>query len=156
MKTIALIFISQIVFATIPENNGAKTAGDLAERILIAFQHESVEDFKRLSPSIDELTKLMDTQRELYGPWLSDAKADLADHYNNQFIHMVNNNFYKVIEEGKGAGIVWRDVKISHVEYGEATTDIVFKYKNEEFRLQVGKMLFINGEWKATQSIRLI
>ncbi len=151
-----LMLLSQLSFGHVSNSGGAKTTSELADNLLVALQHESTNEFLNLFPSLSEFVHLFDLHAELYGPFLEDAKNDFRNQYNSKIVHQVKRNFDTVLQEGKNAGVVWSQVKISHLEYGAGTIDIVFKHNQEEFRLQVEKIQFINGAWKTTRFIKLI
>ncbi len=140
-------------------------AGDAAaERMAIsvvhALQHNSLEEYTNLYPSLVSFYEIMEKNAGYYGKNLDEAKRDFELQYHRDVIPALNQSFNSIITNGKTAGIDWKTIKLVGIELGEETSNssatITFTSNNKEYCLKFHKALFIDGEWKVSQYVELI
>lgn len=139
---------------------GDVAAGRMAVSIVHALQHNSLEEYTTLYPSLISFYEIMEKNAGYYGNNLEEAKKDFELQYHRQVIPALNQSFNAIITKGKTAGIDWKTIKLAGIELGAETSNssatIIFTSNNKEYRLKFQKALFIDGEWKVTQYAELI
>ena len=160
MKTTILVYAFTLCLASlnalIPPP--ISTSYELAEAVVAAHQHESVDDYEKLIPTSKELGQLVEDNQDFYGTHLMEAKAELQLNYTANTIPEMKRTFELVIEQGKKKGIDWSKVQLESVKFGATENDIhiVLNYSGNHFQLRLEKVLRIKGEWRATQFITLV
>ena len=174
MKTPVLVSTFLIMTMTLTSfTNDVKEAQDarsasaeeqFALRVVTSFQLGSPSEYAALFPSLETFQKLMEDHAELYGDNLKAAKNDFAKQYNDRIIPAVYESFEDVIRAGKARNIDWNGVEFIRIELSEkpagtiATVpfNIVFSSRGKYFRLQIERAMFLDGEWKTSQFVRLV
>lgn len=160
MKTIVIILSAFIMtlssFNTIPRiGSGDAAAERMAQVVVAALQHNSVEEYAALYPSLAAFHEMMEKNSGFYGDNLIEAKKDFELQYNGEILPALNQSFNAIIVKGKKAGIDWSKIKFVNIEFSEeannSSATITFTSNGKEHQLKFNKALFINGEWKVTQ-----
>ena len=165
MKT-TIIFLSILVmtlssFKNIQNNEPGDAAAErMALSIVTALQHNSLEEYAALYPSLTSFYDIMEKNAGYYGTNLDEAKRDFELQYHRQVIPALNQSFNTIIMKGKKAGIDWTTIKLVDIDVEEEATNtsatITFTSNNKKYHLKFHKALFIDGEWKVTQYAELI
>ena len=156
----SIIVLSTLVmtlssFKTIGNTEPGDAAAErMALSIVHALQHNSLEEYTSLYPSLISFYEIMEKNAAYYGKNLDEAKRDFEIQYHRQVIPALNQSFHAIITKGKTAGIDWKSIKLVSIALGEETSNssatITFTSNNKEYRLKFHKALFIDGEWKVT------
>jgi hypothetical protein len=115
-----------------------------------------------LFPSLEEFLEIMDRNSAFYGPYLKEAKEEFEVHYTKEVLPELNQSFKSVIAQGIKSGIDWSTIKLVAVEFSEehkgsaSHAVIAISSNGKEYKLEFEKALFINGEWKVSQSLKFI
>lgn len=152
-------------FKTISTEERFVTSDVAAERmantVVTAFQHRSLEEYSSLFPSISSFYELMEKYPEFYGSNLEAAKKDFEMHYTREILPAMNQSFKAIIAQGIKSGIDWSTITLLNVNFSHhagdpSTTAIIsFASKGKEYQLQFDRTLFMNGEWKVSQFVTL-
>lgn len=152
-----MLVLASIVKAS-ATTNGPVTAEQFGWRVLISFRHTSVEEYRRLFPSIEELHNVMQQNEHFYGVFVGMAKEDLKAVYDTKVIPELEKAFAQIIDEGHSKGIDWSRVifleaseKNSQGNDGTGSVVIHFTCDSKPYQLVVDKAFQIDGEWRATQ-----
>lgn len=128
--------------------------------VVDALQQESAESFVSLLPSVEEFYKTMDSHSLEYGPYLNEAKTEFGIQYTSTIVPLVYSTFNELLRTGRDRGITWNEISLSRVSVDEFNkTKPVTLYVNasgKEFKIIIDKPLWINGELKISQFIRLV
>lgn len=139
---------------------GDAAAERMAQSVLAALQHNSIEEYTALYPSLVAFHDIMEKNSAYYGKNLQEAKKDFALQYYQQVVPSLNQSFNAMIAKGKSAGIDWNDIMLTGVALEDsapnASATISFISNNKAYQIRFEKALFINGEWKVTQFADLI
>lgn len=139
-------------------------AETLASAIVDALQNTSVQAYRALLPAVEEFHQVMEENAMTYNGHIAEAKTEFEIDYINKVFPELNRSFTSVISEGKRAGIQWSKISLVAVEAGEdrqasfsaVPMTIVLSSNGKEFRVQLEKVLILNGKWKVSQYIKLI
>ncbi len=141
----------------------ADAAGErMAQTVVTAFQHRSLQEYSTLFPTVATFHAIMEKNSELYGGNLKEAKEDFEMQYTREVLPAMNQSFKSIIAQGMKAGIDWSTIKLVDVTFnqhhGDQTTSavITFASNGKEYQLEFEKTMFLNGEWKVTQYLKLI
>jgi hypothetical protein len=148
-------------FKTIKTSEAGDAAAErMALNIVHALQHNSLEEYTTLYPSLISFYDMMEKNAVYYGNNLDEAKRDFELQYHRQVIPALNHSFNAIITKGKTTGIDWKTIKLVGIELGEQTSNstatITFTSNNKEYRLKFHKALFLDGEWKVSQYVELV
>lgn len=158
---LSILVMTLSSFKTIKTNEAGDAAAErMALSIVHALQHNSLEEYSTLYPSLISFYKIMENNAGYYGKNLDEAKRDFELQYHRQVIPALNKSFNDIITKGKTAGIDWSTIKLVNIALEEETSKpsatITFTSNNKEYRLKFQKALFMDGEWKVTQYADLI
>ena len=139
---------------------GDAAADRMAQSIVHALQHNSLEEYTTLYPSLTSFYKIMEKNSGYYGNNVGEAKRDFELQYHRQVIPALNQSFHAIITKGKIVGIDWKTIKLIGIQLEEESSNsyatIIFTSNNKEYYLKFHKTLFIDGEWKVTQYVELV
>jgi hypothetical protein len=150
--------------APVQETRKASAEEQFALRVINAFQMNSPSDYAALFPSLEDFHALMDKNAVLYGANLNAAKEDFAKQYHSRAVPAVYEAFEDVTHQGKTAKINWNAVEFIRIELAEKPANsvstvpfnIVFTSGGKQHRIQIERAMFVNGEWKTSQFVRLV
>ncbi|MEJ0054180.1 MAG: hypothetical protein WDN75_00110 [Bacteroidota bacterium] len=146
------------VFAADKEN----AREQMVMRVVNALKQSSAFSYTELIPSISELHNLMKENSELYGPYLQEAGREMSNEYAHKFLPAVEEAFESVIEEGKRKGIDWSNIRFVNFEYAASENEIpsdltvVFLSNGKQYKVQIAKAFFVNGQFRVNQFIRFV
>lgn len=167
-QSIILLSILSIVIVSFksipPELRSTKTdasTGRMAQQVVAALQHRSLEEYALLFPTLAEVYKLMKINSDFYNGNLEAAKEDFKMHYVHEALPALNQSFKSLLAQGMNAGIDWENIKLVRAEINEehpsaAEAVIVIRSHGKEYRLLFEKTMMIDGERKISQYLRLI
>lgn len=160
MKTLATIFIvilNMPSFTTLSTDPKAE-AVKLAQELTFALQHESPEEYLALFPSLEEFYSVMEKNGNEYGPFLKEAQEAFGIEYTSLLVPVVYESFDRLLKEGKDRGINWSTVQVStrlsSNKAGALTFDL--KSNGRTYQLILEKPLWINGQLKVSQFVKLV
>lgn len=145
-------------FKTIqPEDRRDAAPERMAQSVVAAFQHRSLEEYTALFPSVNALLDIMDKNSSFYGGNLEEAKEEFESQYTREILPALNQSFKSILAQGRKAGIDWSTIKLVRVELGSShePSTITFSSDEKEYHLHFETPLFINGEWKVSQHVIL-
>jgi hypothetical protein len=157
-----LVFIMTLSsFKTIQHRAFGDAAGErMAQSVVTALQHNSVEEYATLYPSLSSFYEMMEKNSVFYGENLQEAKRDFELQYYREVVPSLNHSFNTIVAKGRKEGIDWNKIKLVHIEFANDATHssatITFTSNGKEYHLKFDNALFINGEWKVTQYADLI
>jgi hypothetical protein len=159
-----IILMALATVTTINSNaEDFKSASHLmATSVVSALQKSSSFEYSELIPSITELHSLMNENSDLYGPYLQEAGREMSRDYAHKFLPDVESAFESVLEEGKRKGIDWSKIQLVNYEYvaseNETPSDltVVISSNGKQFKIQVAKAFFVNGQFRANQFIKFV
>ncbi len=152
-------------FNTIRPADNIRNADAASERmansVVSAFQHRSLQEYATLFPSVAAFHAIMEKNSAFYGDNLENAKEDFEMHYTTEVLPALNQSFKSVIAQGMKAGIDWSTIKMVRVDFdslNQQTTPatITFSSNGKEYHLTFEKTLYLNGEWKVSQYLKLL
>jgi hypothetical protein len=163
-KSIILLSFIAMTFASFksvhPLDKADATAERMAHNVVTAFQHGSLEEYALLYPSVSYFHEIMEQNANFYGSNLEEAKKDFEVQYFRKLVPALNESFKSILAQGKKAGIEWQTIKLEGVEVEQEGPDrlcfVTFSSNGNQFRLAFEKTIFLNGEWKVTQYLKLI
>ena len=140
------------------------TSEQMAEHIVSALQHSSAKEYSTMFPSLEDFNDMMKESSEIYGTYLADAQREFANNYEHKLIPTVEHAFELLIEEGRSKGIEWNNIRYIGTEQREqpqhkfspVPVTIVFSSNGVEHKIYIERALVINGQWKASQFIKLV
>ncbi len=138
--------------------NSDAAAERMAQSVVNALKHRSVEEYTALFPQVTSFLDLMDKNGNFYGTNLEEAKEEFELQYTREVLPALNQSFNSILAQGSKAGIDWTTIKLIRVELGSKNepTTITFSSQEKEYHLQFKSPLFINGEWKVSQHVTLV
>lgn len=148
-------------FKTIKDSEfGDAAAERMALSVVTALQHNSVEEYSVLYPSLSSFYEIMEKNSVFYGENLLEAKKDFELQYYREVVPSLNHSFNTIAAKGRKEGIDWNKIKLVKIKFLDDATQssatITFASNGKEYQLKFNKALFINGEWKVTQYADLI
>ena len=163
-KSIILLSVLAMTFASFRSTPRLHKTDAAAERMVLnvvsAFRNSSLEEYASLYPSVSSFHEVMEKNSEFYGTNLEDAKRDFEEQYFRKLVPALNRSFKSVLDQGKKSGIDWLTIKLEKVSLQQSGTNsqciLTFSSNGEQFQLAFEKTLFIKGEWKVTQYLKLI
>ena len=163
---LTVITMTLVSFTTDPTRKPvhAKASLELATQLTNALQSGSVDAYLLLIPSLADFNKVMEEHSALYGNNLIAAKQAFGRDYSAAFIPAVRNSFEGLIEEGKRRGIDWKKVSLVSWETNDpieqvlspAVFVIAIESQNKIHRIEIEKAFYWQGQWKASQFIKLV
>jgi hypothetical protein len=166
MKTLmtSLLTISLTMSSFTYHTADSKTSNSAVEKfthpIVDALQQESVDSFVNLLPSIEEFHKTMNKHSLEYGSFLEEAKTDFGIQYTSTVVPAVHSTFNEVLQAGRERGIIWSEISLLRADVDELNktkpVTLLLTAKGKEFKIIIDKPLWINGELKISQFIRLV
>lgn len=142
-------------------SNTDVAAERMANTVVTAFQHRSLQAYSSLFPSISSFYDMMEKYPAFYGDNLEAAKKDFEMHYTRKILPAMNQSFKSIVAQGNKAGIDWSTIKLVNVDFSprhgdpSTTAIITFASNGKEYHLQFEKALLMNGEWKVSQYVTL-
>lgn len=142
----------------------AKASQEMATQLIKALQSGSVDAYVQLVPSLADFKKVMEENSALYGNNLIAAQQAFEHDYTATLLPAVRNSFEEVMAEGKRRGIDWKQVSlvswetIDPIEQGlsPAAFVIAIEAQNKIYRIEIEKAFYWQGQWKASQFIKLV
>ena len=163
MKTITTLLTLIAVFMTMTSFKSEKVLVPAtirtAQKIVTALQQSSVEEYQKLTPSIDELFAVMNKNAALYGANLNEAKDELTSSYNTQVIPAIRReSFSRILTEGE-RGIDWTLTKFVSVEQNKKDQNsfiLIINSAGFDYRLQIENVMVVDGELRVSQFIKFV
>ena len=163
MKTITTLLTLIAVFMTMTSFKSEKVLVPAtirtAQKIVTALQQSSVEEYQKLTPSIDELFAVMNKNAALYGANLNEAKDELTSSYNTQVIPAIRESFNRILTEGEQRGIDWTLTKFVAVEQNKKDQNsfiLIINSAGFDHRLQIENVMVVEGELRVSQFIKFV
>jgi hypothetical protein len=158
---LSVLFMALISFKAIQHRGfGDAAAERMAQSVVTALQHNSVEEYATLYPALSSFYEMMEENSVFYGENLQEAKRDFEVQYYREVVPSLNHSFNTILAKGRKEGIDWNKIKLVHTEFANEATHssatITFASNGKEYHLKFDKALFLNGEWKVTQYADLI
>jgi hypothetical protein len=138
--------------------NSDAAAERMAQSVVNAFKHRSLEEYTALFPQVTSFLDLMDRNANFYGTNLEEAKKEFEIQYTREVLPALKQSFHAILAEGRKAGIDWTTIQLIRVDLGSKNepTIITFSSQEREYHLQFKSPLLINGEWKVSQHVALV
>lgn len=160
IMTVAATFsLALTAFApvSIHEKEKEFASQQFATVVVDALKKESAETYLALFPAVTEFQKMMENNRSEYGPFLKEAQDEFAIQYTQSLVPAVQESFTALIREGKKRNIDWENVQIDRVEGSyDSQLSIRITSGNEKFKIEFEKVLYISGQLRVTQFVKLI
>jgi hypothetical protein len=145
------------------EARRASAEEQFALRVVTAFQLNAAADYAALFPKLETFQSLMKLSQGVYGPNLQAAQEDFAKQYRDRIVPAVYESFGDVIRKGIEKKINWDAIEFIRIELSEKPSqlvatvpfNIVFSSGNHEYRIQIERAMFVDGEWKTSQFVKL-
>lgn len=161
-----LITMTLVSFTTNPSRKpvNANASQELATQLIKALQSGSADAYLLLIPSLADFKKVMEENSAFYGNNLIAAQQAFARDYSATLIPAVRNSFEGLIAEGKRRGINWKQVSLVSWETNNAIEQglspaifvIAIEAQNKIYRIEIEKAFYWQGQWKASQFIKLV
>ncbi|HEX5169893.1 MAG TPA: hypothetical protein VFW11_12030 [Cyclobacteriaceae bacterium] len=165
MKTTIVVLALTAVTTVALSNRFARgnSSEQVARKVVIALKKSSPEAYTALFPTLEEFHQIMDENSVVYGETLNAAKEEFANHYENEILPALKEEFARILSEGKEKGIDWSAISYERIEYSKPQGNkltrpltIVFSSKGKEHHLQIDNAFILHEEWRVGQSIRLM
>lgn len=163
---LTLITMTLVSFTTNPSRKAvnANASQELATQLIKALKSGSVDSYLLLIPSLADFRRVMEENSALYGNNLNAAQQAFAHDYSATFIPAVRNSFEGLLLEGKRRGIDWKQVSLVSWETNDANEQglrpavfvIAIEAQNKIYRIEIEKTFYLQGQWKASQFIKLV
>ena len=164
MKTSIIVTIALIMIATTSfqlYRTEAEPKEKVGLQVITALQHASVHEYSALFPSMADFHALMTKNAELYGKNLSEAAREFEKEYDLELYPAFEESFERILLEGKQKGIDWRTVRLVSVEapeeivgdFASVPMTITFTAQGKDYRLNIEKVLVMDGRWKVSHFI---
>jgi hypothetical protein len=146
------------------EARSASAEEQFALRVITSFQLSSSAEYAALFPSLETFQRLMQENTAWYGRNIAAAQEDFAKQYRLRILPAVHESFEEVIRKGKEHKINWDQIEFIRIELSSKPSqtisvvpfNIVFSSGNKEYRIQIERALYVNGEWKTSQFVKLV
>jgi hypothetical protein len=133
-------------------------------KIVEALQHQSLDKYMRLFPTLDEFHQIMEFHQNAYGKNLGAAKDDFTRHYHDVLLPSLKVSFESLLKDGESKGIDWSVAQFVRVEIDEESSrtydvvplTLVIESKGNYYRIQFEKVLLIRGELRVSQFVKLV
>lgn len=154
------ITLQSYALDSMSEKENSLAYHQLAIAIADALRRESAEQYTALFPSVGEFQSIMRVHTKEYGPYLKDAQDEFAIEYTQSLLPAVKESFEMLMKDGKDRNIQWSTVQVSRVEVlsdsPERSLSIVITSGGKEFKLEVEKIISLNGQLRVSQFVKLI
>lgn len=167
MKTVlTLIAMTLGSFSSVSSRQpvNAKASQELAEQVIAALRNSSDQSYGLLLPSLQDFNKIMKDNKSIYGGNLEAAQLEFEQHYKNILVPTTENSFRHLLSEGRRRGIDWQKISLMSWET-EASLDehlqpatfvIAIEADDKIYRIEIDKAIYLKGQWKVSQFIRLV
>lgn len=133
------------------KNPSTEQAG---KKIFTAFQHRAFMEYNTLVPTLTQLLQVMDANASFYGPYLTEAKAEISKVYDAD-VKGIENSFVVAIEQGNANHINWSKAEFVSAERENDNLIIEFTVDGKSHKMEIA-ITDINGDLRAGKIIALI
>lgn len=167
MKTVlTLMAMTFASMADVSDNESvnAKASHHFAYQVTDALKSKSVYAYTALIPSLMHFKKVMRENGSLYGGNLDAAQREFAKQYEFGILPAAEDSFQELILEGKRRGIDWDNVSLVSWEtkstvigdLDPVTFVITIESGAKNYRIEIEKAFYLDGQWKVSQFIKLV
>jgi hypothetical protein len=87
--------------------NSDAAAERMAQSVVAAFQHRSLEEYTALFPSVKAFLDIMDKNSSFYGGNLEEAKEEFESQYTREVLPALNQSFKSILAQGRECISKW-------------------------------------------------